>query len=69
MREALARAGVATGVYYPVPIHRQPAYHEHRGAHCPRAERAASDMLSVPVHHALTDAEVETVEDRLAALR
>jgi dTDP-4-amino-4,6-dideoxygalactose transaminase len=27
----------------------------------PHAERAAVDMLSIPVHHALTDAEVERV--------
>ncbi|HEY7202334.1 MAG TPA: DegT/DnrJ/EryC1/StrS family aminotransferase [Candidatus Dormibacteraeota bacterium] len=61
VREALAAAGVATGVYYPLPVHRQPAYRSHAGARCPTAERAAADMLSVPVHHALRDDEVETV--------
>lgn len=66
VREALARAGVATGVYYPVPVHRQPAYRRWAGARCPNAERAAADMLSVPVHHALSDAEVETVARALA---
>jgi perosamine synthetase len=66
MREALASAGVATGVYYPVPVHRQPAYRDHAGTCCPNAERAAADMLSVPVHHGLRDAEVEAVARALA---
>jgi perosamine synthetase len=69
LRDALARAGVATGVYYPVPVHRQPAYRRWAGAHCPNAERAAADMLSIPVHHALSDAEVETVARALVTTR
>ncbi len=61
LRELLAEAGVGSGVYYPVPVHRQPAYAEYAKVRCPEAERAADDMLSIPVHHALTDDEVETV--------
>ncbi|HYW22644.1 MAG TPA: DegT/DnrJ/EryC1/StrS family aminotransferase [Terriglobales bacterium] len=68
VREALAGAGIATGVYYPVPVHRQPAYLRYAGSCCANAERASEDMLSIPVHHALTDAEVEAVARALAAL-
>lgn len=68
VRAALARAGVATGVYYPVPVHRQPAYERYAGCCCPNAERAAGDMVSIPIHHALTDAEVEAVARAVAAL-
>ena len=68
LRRALAGAGVGSGVYYPVPVHRQPAYREYAGTDCPRAERAAEDMLSIPVHHSLSDAEVETVAKHAAAL-
>lgn len=68
VREALGGAGVATGVYYPVPVHRQPAYRRHADSCCWNAERASRDMLSIPVHHALTDAEVETVGRALTAL-
>ena len=57
----LRGAGVGSGVYYPVPVHRQPAYRAHSAASCPDAERAADDMLSIPVHHSLSDAEVEAV--------
>ncbi len=68
IREVLAGAGVATGVYYPVPVHRQPAYEPHSATWCPNAERACDEMFSIPVHHALSDAEVETVAEAVASL-
>src|SRR5258708_15351848 len=66
VRELLAGSGVATGVYYPVPVHRQPAYRDHAATHCPNAERACDDMYSVPIHHSLSDGEVEAVAEALA---
>lgn len=68
LREALARVRVATGVYYPVPVHRQPAYADYRATRCPLAERASADMFSIPVHHALSDAEVEAVAMQVSRL-
>ncbi len=41
--------GVGTGVYYPTPIHEQPAYAD-ASADAPVAERAADRVLSLPVH-------------------
>ena len=49
LREALDAAGIDTAVYYPTPIHRQPAYRPPDGRY-PVAERAATEVLSVPVH-------------------
>ena len=68
LRASLAEAGVATGVYYPVPVHRQPAYEGYAASSCPSSERASDDMFSIPVHHSLSDAEVETVAQAVAAL-
>jgi len=68
VRERLAESGVATGVYYPVPVHRQPAYQERAAAHCPNAERACDDMYSIPIHHSMSDGEVEAVAEAVAAL-
>lgn len=68
LRESLSRAGIGTGVYYPVPIHRQPAYHMYEATRCPEAECASADMFSIPVHHALTDAEVETIGTEMRRL-
>jgi perosamine synthetase len=52
----LRSRGIAAGIYYPVPIHRQPIYMELRGATaCPVAERAAERVLSIPVHPGLSE--------------
>jgi len=61
---ALAADDIDTGVHYPVPIHRQPAWL--RTLARPRATAggaAAEEMLSLPVHADLTDAEVDRVAD------
>ncbi|GAB7011599.1 DegT/DnrJ/EryC1/StrS family aminotransferase [Halorubrum trueperi] len=65
LRSHLADSGIDAGVYYPVPIHRQPAY-DGVDAQAPVAERAAEIVLSVPVHPALRRDEVESVADALA---
>ena len=65
LRAHLVARGIATGVHYPVPIHRQPAWLRAYGETppLPRAEQAAREMLSLPVHADLTDEEVERVAD------
>jgi dTDP-4-amino-4,6-dideoxygalactose transaminase len=68
LREALREAGVSTGVYYPVPVHWQPTYVALGDVSCPVAELAATDMLSIPIHHGLSDAEVEHVAGAMAAV-
>lgn len=59
LRAHLQRHDVDTGIYYPRPIHRQPAYD--RPATLPVAEQAAEEVLSIPVHPGLSAAQVETV--------
>jgi len=63
LRAHLKAAGVETGIHYPVPLHRQPAWLRHYGESpaFPRAERLAAEILSLPVFPDLTDAEVEAV--------
>ena len=56
-RDGFARAlaeehGVGTGVYYPVPSHRLPSFG--RTLDLPETERAAREVLSLPVHPALS---------------
>jgi len=65
----LKAAGVETGVHYPVPLHRQPAWLRRYGESpaLPRAERLAGEILSLPVFPDLTDAEVETVAGAVRA--
>src|SRR3989442_2483679 len=61
----LAARDIETGVHYPVPIHRQPAWLRAYGEtpSLPRAHQAAREMLSLPVHADLTHAEVDRVAD------
>jgi dTDP-4-amino-4,6-dideoxygalactose transaminase len=51
VRAALAERGIATGVHYPTPLHLQPALAGlgHRPGDFPVAERAAGEVLSLPL--------------------
>ena len=59
LRSRLAERGVGTGVYYPTPIHRLPAYDLELDL--PVTEQAAAEVLSLPVHPALSKAQLEHV--------
>jgi dTDP-4-amino-4,6-dideoxygalactose transaminase len=67
VRDAMAKAGVATAIHYPTPIHLQRAYaHLGQGAgSCPVAERAAKEMISLPMFPDLTAEQVDRVCDVL----
>jgi dTDP-4-amino-4,6-dideoxygalactose transaminase len=69
LRAALAADDVETGIHYPVPIHLQPAWLATYGEapSLPRAERAAREILSLPVQPDLSDEEVERVADAVVA--
>lgn len=69
VRDALARAGVATEVHYPVPDHLQPIAHASAGAPAlPVTEHAAAHVLSLPCFAQLTDPEIEVVCGALSRL-
>jgi dTDP-4-amino-4,6-dideoxygalactose transaminase len=54
--------GVPSAIYYPKPLHHQPAYaHAHDGARLPVSEDVATRILALPIHPDLTDAEVDRV--------
>ena len=63
LRAHLAARGIETGVHYPEPIHLQPAYASlGRGpGSFPVAEEASRTILSLPIHPALSDGQVEAV--------
>ncbi len=62
LRERLKDEGVGSEVYYPVPVHQQQIYAESCGEGVyPEAERAAREVLSLPVHPSLTDADIDRV--------
>ena len=65
---ALGEKGIATGIHYPIPLHLQEAY-KHLGlgkGAFPVAEKAAEEILSLPMYPELTD---EMVDEVVAAVK
>jgi dTDP-4-amino-4,6-dideoxygalactose transaminase len=62
-RSRLGDAGVQTGVHYPIPVHLQPAYRDlgYDAGSFPVAERAAAEVLSLPMFPELTDEQIDTI--------
>jgi dTDP-4-amino-4,6-dideoxygalactose transaminase len=69
VRARLAQDGIATAVFYPVPLHRQECFRDlgYGEGSLPEAEKAAREVLALPVFPELTDMEVERVAASLLA--
>jgi perosamine synthetase len=53
---------VGSGVYYPIPNHRLASLAQYAGdLHLPETEKAAAEVISLPVHPSLTDADLERI--------
>lgn len=60
----LKERGVPTAVHYPLPLHRQPAVAD-TACSAPESERAAAEVLSLPMHPYMGEAEVGRVTSAL----
>jgi dTDP-4-amino-4,6-dideoxygalactose transaminase len=67
VQERLNGNGIGAGVHYPVPIHLQGGFSflGHRPGDFPVAERAAGEILSLPMHPHLSVSDQERVVDQL----
>lgn len=65
LKEHLAARGIASHVYYPLPLPRQPAFAAFapEGRQWPHAERASRQTLAIPIYPHLCDADVEHIAD------
>jgi dTDP-4-amino-4,6-dideoxygalactose transaminase len=63
LRAHLSAKGIGHSVYYPLPLHLQPcfAYLGYKSGACPESERAANEVLSLPVFPELTRAQIDEV--------
>jgi dTDP-4-amino-4,6-dideoxygalactose transaminase len=60
----LKTAGVPTAIYYPKPLHHQPAYRaSHTGNPLPVSEDLATRILALPIHPDLSEAQAHAVCD------
>lgn len=64
VRRLLDATGVHTGLHYPVPIHRQPAFSD-QPVDAPVAEALAEQVVSLPMYPTLSAASVDAVCERL----
>lgn len=56
VQDSLKAAGVPTAIYYPRPLHKQPAYRDqHDGSALPVSEDLAERIMALPIHPDLTE--------------
>jgi dTDP-4-amino-4,6-dideoxygalactose transaminase len=62
LQKALSTAGIASAVYYPIPLHRQEVYRDNfAGQSFPIAEETARRVLSLPMYPELTEVQIDRV--------
>jgi len=65
--EHLATTGIGTLIHYPVPLSAQQAFTAYEPPDCPVAATAAEELLSLPLHPRLADADLTRVARAVSA--
>ena len=70
LQAALLNGGIQTGIHYSTPIHLQPAYAAlgYGPNSFPESEKAAEEVLSLPIYPELSDSQIKAVADALTRL-
>jgi dTDP-4-amino-4,6-dideoxygalactose transaminase len=64
IQQALGAAGIASAVYYPIPLHRQEVYREEwAGISLPVTEDVAGKVLSLPMYPELSEEQIDRTCD------
>jgi dTDP-4-amino-4,6-dideoxygalactose transaminase len=63
LQRTLQSHGVQTGIHYPIPVHMQEGYRHlgYKAGDFPHSERAASEVLSLPMYPELSNSNIEFV--------
>jgi len=68
LQDGLKAAGVPSAIYYPKPLHQQPAYQgAHDGAALPVSEDLAGRIMALPIHPDLTEEDLARICDAVLA--
>ena len=63
---SLNKKNIGTGIYYPVPIHKQPYYKElGYDDSLPASESASKEVISLPVHPSVNISDLDTISASL----
>jgi dTDP-4-amino-4,6-dideoxygalactose transaminase len=67
LQKQLQAQGVQTGIHYPIPVHLQEGYRDlgYVAGEFPQSERAANEVLSLPMYPELSNIQVEFVSAAL----
>ncbi|MDD5712317.1 MAG: DegT/DnrJ/EryC1/StrS family aminotransferase [Smithellaceae bacterium] len=65
LQQVLQEKGIASAVYYPVPLHRQEAFGGMSDIVLPHAEACAAQVLSLPMFPELTAEEILMISDAI----
>jgi dTDP-4-amino-4,6-dideoxygalactose transaminase len=61
--------GIGADAYYPIPVNKMPYYKENFGDFkLPETEKAAKQVISLPIHPAVTDEEIDFIDKTLLEL-
>jgi perosamine synthetase len=70
LMEKLKAAGIGANIYYPIPIHKQPFYQKLGYTDIlPETEKAAQEVLSIPVHPSLSEQDLGLIVSALANIK
>jgi dTDP-4-amino-4,6-dideoxygalactose transaminase len=62
LAERLKAAELGYGIFYPIPLHRQPCFTAYcADSHCPEADKAAQEVLALPIYPELTKEQLDEV--------
>jgi dTDP-4-amino-4,6-dideoxygalactose transaminase len=63
LQSHLKEKGIGNSIYYPLPLHLQPcfAYLQYKEGECPESERAAKEVISLPIYPELTEGQLDEV--------
>jgi perosamine synthetase len=67
--EEMHNKGIGAEAYYPTPVHQMPYYKENFGTfNLPETEKAAKQVLSLPIHPSVTDEQIDTIAKTFLSL-